>query len=223
MTLTEVLQEIHVLIEKDTDYPTASEEDYLVRLALVNSAIRIWENEEGILWNELFASLADASDGDDTTEVGVSSYDCPTDFKFPLGYLRIGTTPTFYNLMKLENIQIHDGDTSSQYWYITGNANSTYVYHINPTPTSVDTIQFEYYKTATLMEDGDDVIEMSDPQFVVYWVVGELMKEEDPGLAADYRQIALAKLRGMKTRNIMPASWQDNQIDDFYQGNDFGK
>jgi hypothetical protein len=221
MTLTEALQQIHILLEKSTDYPSSTEGDYLVRKALVNNAIQVWESEEGVLWNELFATLS-SDDGDAQTSKDTADYDCPSEFKFPCGFLRIGTQ--YYNLIRPSNVQTKDNDTTSHYWYVTGNANSRYTFHISPTPTESDLdIKFDYYKSATLMEEGDDIIEMSDPQFCVYWALYELVKDEDPSLAQDYRDIALNKLRAMKTRNIMPAFWQDNQMDDYFQGSDFGK
>ena len=67
MTQDEALQQIHILLEKDTDYPTSGSEDYTVRQALLANAVRVWAYEEGVTWNELFVDLADASDGDKTT------------------------------------------------------------------------------------------------------------------------------------------------------------
>jgi hypothetical protein len=64
---------------------------------------------------------------------------------------------------------------------------------------------------------------MSDPQFAVYWALAELTKEENPGLAQNYLDIAMAKLRAMRTKNIMPAFWQDNQIEDYFVDYQFGK
>ena len=59
MTITEVLNQIHVKYEFNVEYFDMTNEDQLVRLALVNDKINMWENEDGILWRELFTSVQD--------------------------------------------------------------------------------------------------------------------------------------------------------------------
>jgi hypothetical protein len=223
MTTDEALQQIHILLEKNIDYPTVGDEDYTVRLALLKDAVQTWENEEGVLWNELFVSLADAADGDKETVAEQSDYDCPSDFKFPAGYLKIATN-NFYPLVRPENVQKYDPNNGERYWYVTGNKATGYTYHLHPIPTvGGETINFNYYKNASLPTSGSSVLEMSDPQFAVYWALAELTKEENPGLAQNYLDIAMAKLRAMRTKNIMPAFWQDNQIEDYFVDYQFGK
>lgn len=224
-TVNECLQTIHILLEKTTDYPESTEEDYIVRLALLNGAVRKWETEEGMLWNELFVSLADAGDGDTETESGVGEYDAPSDFRFPVGMLRLsdGTTSSYFNLVPPSNVQTRDNDTTSSFWYVTGNASTGYSVHIRQVPTATSTINYEYYKSASNLTTGTDVLEMSDPDFAVYWVLSELISEDDPNLAQKYYEIASSKMRAMKIKNLMAAPWQTNRIDDYFQGFEFGK
>jgi hypothetical protein len=220
--LDDILQEIHFLLEKDTDYPKSGEEDYTLRHALVKNAIRVWESQQGIFWNELFTTLEDAADGDKTTD-GTDTYDAPTDFKHPVGWLRLvdGSTSTYYELIKQGRVQDFDNDTATRIWYVTGNKASGFKVHISPTPGTGSTIKYEYYKDATLPSDGADVIEMSDPQFCVYWALAELVRDEDPALAQTYQQIANDKLAQMKLSNDGPVWGQEYGIDDNYPG--FGK
>lgn len=223
MTLTELLQHINILINKDTDYPTSSEEDYDVRVKLVNQAINVWGDDKGVLWNELFASLADASDGDTELVEDQESYDCPTDFNFPLGKVRTvhDDDSTYYDRMPVTQSQLLDDDSSTYCFWITGNKDAGHDIHIHPTPDSDnagDTISYDYYKDPTELSSGTDVIEMSDPYFAVYWAAAELMQDELPSQADTYRQIALNKLSAMKLRNDQPAAWEAHAITDNYEG-----
>jgi len=223
MNLSECLQKIHILVEGNTNYPGTSEDSYLTRLQRVQIAVQNWENEEGVLWNELFVSLADASDGDKTASDGTAEYSAPTDFKFPLGYLRLvdsSSNSTYYKLVKPGDVQLYD-NSDAKIWYVTGNASTGYTIHIKPTPGSTEdgyTIQYEYYKAATIPSDPTDVLEMSDPLYVVYWAAAEELKEENPALADYYTQVALNKLNAMKLRNDVPTWWEEQGMQDVYSG-----
>jgi len=225
MTQDEALQQIHILLEKDTDYPSSGSEDYTVRQALLANAVRVWAYEEGVTWNELFVDLADASDGDTTTTADQEEYDAPSDLVFPVGYLRIidsDGNSTYYKLIRPDDVQLYDNDSSTKIWWVTGNKKDGKKVHIHPAPSSSGlTISYEYYKEPTVPSSGSDVLEMSDPQFAVYWVLSELLRDENPGLAQTYQNIALNKLNAMKLRNDVPARWQESGWRDVYSG--FGK
>lgn len=224
MTLGEVLQLIHNLVEGNTDYPSSSEDLYQTRLQRVKLAIKNWENEEGVMWNELFVSLADASDGDKTAVSGTSQYDAPSDFRLPLGYLRLvdsSGNSTYYKLIQPNDIQLFDNNSGVKVWYVTGNKNTGYKINIHPTPGSTEngyTIQYEYYKYATVPTSESTVIEMSDPTYIAYWAAAEEIREENPGLADYYAQVAMNKLAAMKQRNDTPTWWQEMGWSDAYSG-----
>jgi len=223
MTLQESMQLIHTLVEGNTDYPATSEDLYLTRLNRIKIAVRNWENEDNVLWNELFVSLADASDGDKTISSGTAQYDPPSDFKFPLGYLRLvdsSSNSTYYKLIKPGDVQLYD-DSSTKIWYVTGNDSAGYKINISPTPGSAEngyTIQYEYYKQATVPSSESDVIEASDPMYVVYWAASEELREENPALSDYYMQVAINKLNAMKLKNDAPTWWQESGLNDVYSG-----
>lgn len=229
MTVTELLNRIHVLLEKDTDYPTSTDEDYLLRLEVLKDSVMIWEkdNESGNLWSELFTTLADSDvllGGDKVTKANESVYDCPSDFVFPASYLKIGSgdNTIYYKKISPEQVPEYDKAKIASY-YIRGNKSVGYKIHlIGVIPEEDDlVIDYDYYKQATIPTTGADVLEMSDPQFSVYWVLSELTKDDDPALASQYQQVALNKLDAMRLRNSQPSYGQDNLIFDQIGG--FGK
>src|SRR3990167_6160218 len=120
-TLTDFIKYTNILYEADSTVPTSTEEDFLVWTELANIAISLWENEEGVLWKELFVKLADASDGDKTTTAADYSYAVPTDFRFPAsGYVWVGTAPNAvaFRILKQEEVQLFENDTGNWCYFL---------------------------------------------------------------------------------------------------------
>lgn len=212
MTEATAQDRLHMLYEGDNSTPSATSSDYLTRRGLMNVGINTWEKEA--LWNELYVNLSDASDGDKTTVNGTSSYDCPTDFRFPVGWLRLGTT--YYPFYPPEKFQtIRSTDTATKFYYVTGNANTGYDIHIHPTPSSADTITYEYYKTATELSATTTIFEMSDPYFAIYFALSKLYEQD--GLSGESQKAFMeadARLQKMKEINTMTPFYQQNDIPD---------
>jgi len=212
-TLTNAISYLNTLFEADSTVPASTEEDYIVWTALFNVAIDLWENEEGVLWKELFATLSAAADGTKTITTDTYSYACPTNFSFPVGKVRLvrSGSSTYFTVIKPEEIQLYD-DTGGNWCYFLGNPSAGYTLNFNPDLdlTTGDTINYEYYKKATKLTTGTDKFEMSDPMFAVFYALSELKKEEGDTSAA---VIATQKLEGMKTKNIMPSYFQSDAIE----------
>jgi hypothetical protein len=205
-TVTDAMTHLNSLYEFDSTVPTSGDEDYTVWLSLLNVAGNLWETEEGVLWNELFVKLKDAATGDKTTDT-TNSYTCPTDFIFPASgfvWLGDGTTKKAYQVIDIKELTLHDGDQGDWCYFIKG-ASPTLEFNPNIVIPNAYTINYNYYKQATKLTAGGDVIEMADPMFAVYYALGELKKEEGDTSAL---QIASQKLEAMKTKNIMPAWYQ---------------
>jgi hypothetical protein len=200
---------INTLYESDSTPPAVGDEDYITWVSLINIAVDIWENEEGILWKELFVKLADAEDGDLETSGGVTSYECPSDFKFPAsGYVWLGegSQKTAYKVKRQEDAQLLENDLSNWCYFLL---NPTPTLEFNPNLTLPDgqTISYNYYKHAKKLVGASDTFEMSDPMFAVYYVVSELKKDEGDTSALF---VATQKLEGMKTKNEMPTWSQES-------------
>ncbi|NCN41031.1 hypothetical protein GW916_07245 [bacterium] len=208
-TASDAITYLNSLYESDSSEPSSGDEDFTVWLSLLNIAINIWEQEEGVLWKELFVKLADAADGDKTTSAGDTSYTCPTDFKFPAsGYVWLGsgTNKTPYKVLSQERIQVAEND-SSNWCYFLLDGSPTLEFNPNLTIPADYTISYNYYKNATKLTAGSSTFEMSDPMFAVYYALSELKKDEGDTSALS---IATQKLEGMRTRNFTPAFSQES-------------
>jgi len=205
-SLTNAISYINSLYEGDTTPPTAGDSDYVYWTSLLNVAINMWESEEGMLWRELFVNLEDASDGDKTTVADTFSYDLPSDFRFSAsGYVWLGsgTSKTALKVINREEVQAYENTTERVCWF----SGSTLEINPNLTITGGYTITYSYYKKATLLSDGTDTFEMSDPMFAVFYALSELRKDEGDTTSA---AIATQKLEAMRTLNIMPAYLQES-------------
>ena len=209
-TLTQAISYINSLYEIDSTPPSSGEEDYEVWKDLLNVAINIWENEEGVLWKELFVKLEDAADGDKETD-GTNSYTLPTDFKLPQsGYVWIGsgTNKQAYKVLKIEEIQVQENN-SDRWCYFKLGGTPSLEFNPNLTMSTGETISYEYYKNADSVSDGTDEFEMSDPMFAVYYVVSELKREEGDNSPAI---IASQKMEAMKARNEGASLYQEDSV-----------
>lgn len=215
----------NTLYESDATAPSSGDEDYLVWTALFNIAINLWENEEGVLWNELFTSLANAADGTKTTTAGIYSYSCPTLISFPAsGYVWLGSgvNKTPYKVIKPEEKQLYENN-SGDWCYFLLDATPTLEFNPNLTISTGQTINYSLYLKATKLSASTDVIQMSDPMFAVFYALSELKKEEGDTSALS---IATQKLEAMKTKNIQPAWFQSdnlqNKVEDSFGTSAFG-
>src|SRR3990167_8079374 len=210
-TLTNAIAYLNSLFEADSTVPASTEEDYLVWTDLFNIAVNLWENEEGVLWKELFVKLADAATGDKTTAASDWSYAVPTDFRFPASayvWVGSGTNKTAYKVIKQEEVQLFENN-SGNWCYFLMDASPTLEFNPNATIEASKTISYMYYKKASKLTTGADTFEMSDPMFAVFYALAELKKEEGDPTA---NQIVTQKMEAMKTRNFTPAYFQEDNL-----------
>lgn len=205
-TLDDAVQKLNSLYEGDSTPPEEGSEDYVVWTDLLNLGINIWENEEGMLWRELYVKLEDAPDGDKTTTASDYSYSVPTLFSFPSSkyvWLGSGSNKIPFKVIDPKDVQLYEND-SSNWCYFLQDGTPTLEFNPNCTLPEGATINYNYYKTASAVEDGTDTFEMKDPMFAVYYALSELKKEEGDTSALT---IATQKLDAMKTKNMMGTDW----------------
>jgi len=206
-TLADAVTLINSLYDIDSEAPSSGDEDYTVWTSLLNVAINLWDNEEGMLWKELFTKLDDAADGDKTAAAGDFSYDLPTNFAFSNAanvWIGSNTNKTPYKVIKIQDVQLYENDSENWCYFATDTL------EFNPNcAVKAGTIRYDYYKYATALTGPTSAFEMSDPMFAVYYVLSELKKEEGDTTAA---AIATQKLEAMRTKNEMSTWNQDSSL-----------
>lgn len=209
--LDDYISYLNTLYNSSSTPPTSGEEDYTVWTSLANIAISVWENEEGMLWNELFVKIQDASTGDKTTTTGDYSYAVPSDFRFPASgtvWVGSGTSKRPYRVIKQTEVQLAENG-SGDWCYFMMDGTPTLEFNPNCEIPNAEDINYNYYKTATALTTGSSTFDMSDPMFAVYYALAELKKEE--GNSGELN-IASQKLASMKSRNEMPSWFQADQL-----------
>jgi hypothetical protein len=203
--LTDCVKHLNTLYNSSSTPPNAGEEDYLIWTDLINIAVDNWEGEEGMMWKELFKTLAAASDGDKVTTT-TTSYALPTNFNFPNSayvWLGDGTNRTPYKVIRIEEVGLYPNDIGKWCYFTT----STLEFNPNLSISAGQTISYNYYAHATAVSAGADVLEMSSPMYAVYYALSELKKEEGDISAA---ALANGNMEAMKTQNFMTADFQSN-------------
>ena len=237
MTLTQAQTILHALYTGDDQTPASSDAEWTVRAVFLNAGINAWDTEIGMIWNELWTTLADAGDGDKTINASDLLYTAPTDIRFLGGYIETFTNSnqrTKWRVVKPEKAALLDGDsievvvgfTEGHVW-LTGNKKAGFVINFSSQATAGDTLDYPYYQDPTTLSGVSDVIEMSDPYFAVYFALSKLHENEGAGDQAAFAMgQAEEKLKGMKTLNAMAPPFQLNGAENstiLRTGRGFGK
>jgi len=219
VTLQNLMDEINTLVSNDSDTPTSTDDsdEWNARLNLINTAIRIWGTTQDVLWNELWKTFTGSTLSASTT-ISLASL---TDFRFAGGFLRLvlsGAT-TYIPFIQAEQAQdyIANGRRGA---YLTGNNNSGWTLNLTWTPTSGDgtygaTYYFDYYKYPVKLSATSDKVEMSDPNFIVFWVAAQkALLESQNNKYQVYDSQATESLDNMRVMNDVLPDYQNNQVDD---------
>jgi hypothetical protein len=213
MTIQEVLNQIHIKYEFNVEYFDMANEDQKVRLALVNDKINMWENEDGILWRELFVSVQDRFTDEAT-------YPVP-DLILPAN--RIVSDGNYFEYISPELLQEQEKMSPFQKMFTITGGDTEKVINV-PADRANEEFRFYYYKKARTYVTGEETepIEMADPYFIIYAVVAELFLDDgDTEKSSVATQIATQKLEGMKSKNSAVPVFVDTKQPD-YQFKGFG-
>lgn len=213
MNLGDLQKAIHRLYENNVDYKTSDDDDYQVRLGLINLWIGRWENVDNVLWSDLYKLWNSQS-----FTVGSTDYALPTDFKNAGGFVRLVKADGSYTQIPL--ISPDRAQVMAQadvYAYITGRLGGYTLSIMGVTDTTLtgSTIRLPYYKVATILSSENDITECPDPYFIVEGVVADLnsMSRNNSGYTLRLQQ-AETRLQQMQTRNELAAPWQDAMVPD---------
>jgi hypothetical protein len=212
MTLDDLQQAIYALNDQGQYSLTSSDEDYVVRTALINNWISRWANVGGTLWNELWGTM-----NSQTYSVGTATYPASASFKFAAGYVRLvksnGTT-LYIQVLKPQQVQLMG--TNDLYAYFTGRPG---VVNLVLNGVSTDyagaTITYDYYRFATKLASSSDTPDLGDPYMLVYGVVSQLKQaqRDNAGYTINKTE-AEERLKQMQIRNEMDPHYQDQGLED---------
>lgn len=174
MTFSDIFTAYYSQFRADSDVPTSTDDEYTVGMRLANEAINYWENYDNTYWKELWTNLQSASTGATTTiTTNTQTYAAPTAFKEAGGNVRVldtgGGILQEYPIIEPHEVQFKGTDDT--YAYFTQAVTGLFTLHINPAPTSNlngKSIDYDYYKTATLFTTGTSTTEMANPYFIVH-------------------------------------------------------
>lgn len=193
MTLLEILHEIHSLYNGDTDYPTSTEDDYIINVNLANHACRVWGSEP-YNWRELYVS------GSITTVADQNEYSLPANFSKINSRVLVDGNELIY--IKPEDKQsVLKLSSSSEFYTIYGKPGSKTLY-INPSVEVGKTIEFDYYRKFEPLVNPTDVPDMSDPLYIIFFVMSKLYEQDARNdMLGDYRNQAVDSLNNMVIEN----------------------
>ena len=202
MTENEVIDIVYSLYETDTTGWDTDSEEYLAARNFSNIAIARWEKYDNTTWRDLWGTLTDAADGTKTLTAATYDYACPTNMIRQSSWVRTGSTPQYWEV--IDPKKVGDLQASKAYFcYFTGNIKDGYTLNFNPniTLTTGDTIYYEYYKAATTFTATTDETEMSDPYFIVYYVLARFLKNDGEDYSEEGNQ-ADDLLENMRIANM---------------------
>jgi hypothetical protein len=208
MQESEIIDQIYSMYEGDVDLWETTSPEYKVARAFLNAGVNRWRYYERTDWKELFTNLSDATTGSDVTATNTFVYATPDDFVRPTSYVKVGER--LFKLISPSKSVIYreNGDTDA-WCYFGGNEKTGYSLYINPLyPLAAgQTIDYSYYRKPTEFTTPTSVTEMSDPYFLVHYVLYRLYKNDSEAYKDEFTN-AEARLEQMRTNNI--AGIEDN-------------
>lgn len=215
--LQDLQDRIHTLVDNDPDTPATDDDEWSTRLNFIYQAIGNWEGQD-VFWDELWKTYTHA----DVVAASDSTYTISnTDFKTPPGgFLRLilnGVT-SYVPFISPEQYQTYGGE--ARVAYITGSNLAGWTLNLGWTPVDGDgtvgaTMRFDYYKMAAIPTLTTDKVEMSDPNYIVYWVAGQKsLADSQNNKYSVYDTMAQRCMDNMRVMNELNGSYQSNAIED---------
>ncbi len=208
MTVQEILDAIHIGYEQAVDTPSLSDEDGAIRFSLVKKAVRRWASDNTTLWNELF-DLAELG----PIGAGTQEYALNADYNLGDAFFIEG------NSKPLRVVAPHQlsGETG-KFITVLGNKKDGYRVRLGWEPVAEDQevglkIIARTYRDPFIPTATTDKLEMSDPEFAVAFVIGELFINDEPNLYTKFNNDALLLLANMRQRNERVTDGQFNGLE----------
>src|SRR3990167_4519306 len=103
----------------DSDVPASTDDEFTIALRLANEALNHWATYDGTYWKELFTTLQDAADGDQTITTDDKTYSAPTNFLEAGGFVKVknssGKTVQTYRIIDSNEVQFQSDNATYSY------------------------------------------------------------------------------------------------------------
>lgn len=211
----------------DSQTVDITDPEWQIAIQHYNTAVRRWDNVDGVLWDELWTQLSAASDGVKTYTSGTYAYVAPTNMQSVGGTVTLGGTSTpRYQVPVIDSMDVQAMANQTPYAYWTGNPHSGFTLNLNlgsaDTQFNGYTINYPYYMKPTYLttsETGATVCQMRDPEFAINTLLS-LRYQESRNFPA--QQIAdrdaTQSLANMEVRNAMGSPYNTWKYEDLGAG-----
>lgn len=205
MTFDEIFREYYTLYRgQASKIPVFGDREYSTAIILANAAIKKWERADGILWKELFTTLAD--DGAQTVVAGTTEYEAPTNMMSPPSWISIGGSQ--YEVVPTQDVSVYTSGTSRVAWF-TGDPSNGFILHLPAGSASQSNglvLDYPYYKRATQLSFSKSPAaikpEMSDPTFMIQDMLATRAQQARNGFVFKAAKAeSTASLANMKIKN----------------------
>ncbi|TWW09819.1 hypothetical protein E3A20_10510 [Planctomyces bekefii] len=219
-TLQDLQDRINTLVNNDSDSPATTDDEWTIRLNLINQSIGKWEGSQDIFWDELWTTYTHATPVADSDSDYVLT---ATDLRYPGGFVKLtldGST-NWVEVISPEEAQRYRADTRAVYF--TGNPSAGWTLNLCWTPATGDgtvgaTISFPHYKYATRFTSASATTakpEMSDPNYIVYDVAAtKSLLESKNNQFSVFSGNAADCMDTMRVMNDIKPNYQNNNVDD---------
>jgi len=167
MQFTELFEIFYTKFRGEENPPDNTDPEWQIAVRNYNDALQRLSNYDDTKWDFLYQTNQNGHSltGDKNTVISQTSYACPSDMYEVGGIVKVGTVE--YPVISPHLVQVQNSTT--KYAYVLGNNQVGFTLNINPAPTSVETLDYTYYRTPVrldaLTEDGTSIIEGGDPAF----------------------------------------------------------
>lgn len=173
------LQDIQQNIASETDGNatiSSSSTDWANRLVPINRALFDWA--ETYDWRDLLK----VHNGIISTSTGNASYSLPADFRKMEGFPIIAVDSSKNNFVVVDPGRNYQYNSRDKYVNILGNKATGQVMFINPSTLSSGTsVQFTYWANPMSLSSVGQIVECSDPTYVVQKALYYIYKSREDG------------------------------------------
>lgn len=214
MTFQQLFDTYYTLYRGEDSPPALTDPEGVIAMRLYNNALNRMAAMDDTKWNFLYTTLQSSTQVSPTlvrtVTAATTSYVAPTDMAEPGGmYAFIDSDGNRHNYPIVQPHEVQAMGQNTHYGYFTGDQQSGFTLHINPTPSTSEigqSIDYLYYKKPTPLdtttETGTTVIAGGDPAFYYnHMLANRWRPDENYSAYQTALRDAEEALKGMKLKN----------------------